>query len=109
MPRDIEESDWKALRRFHPQALERFCERVLAQIERVNNDNALSFHRRYRDIFEIVERRDREISRIFDDLKRSNAITMLTQMRANGLLTDEEYFSLSAETRNVVELLLGTS
>jgi hypothetical protein len=44
------------------------------------------------------------MGRIFDDLKRSNRLTMLTQMRANGLLTDEECFSLSAETRNALEL-----
>ena len=105
VPREITESDWKLLRRSHPLAPERFCERVLAEIERVNNDNARSFHRRYLDIFEIVERRDREMGRIFDDLKRSNALIMLTQMRANGLLMDEECLSLSAETRNAMELL----
>jgi hypothetical protein len=107
MHRDIKESDWKVLRRLHPLALERFCGRVLAEIERVNDDTALGSHRRYLDIFEIVERRDREIGRIFDDLKRSNALRMRAQMRANGLLTDEEYFSLSAETRDVVELMMG--
>ena len=108
MTREIKESDWKVLRQLHPLALERFCERVLAEIERVNNDSTLSFHRRYLDIFEVVERRNREMARIFDDLKRSKALTMLTQMRANGLLMDEEYCRLSAETRSAMELLLGT-
>jgi hypothetical protein len=107
MHRDIKESDWKVLRRLHPLALERFCERVLAEIERVSDDKALGSHRRYLDIFEIVMGRSREIGRIFDDLKRSNALRMLAQMRANGLLTDEEYFSLSAETRDAVELMTG--
>src|ERR1700692_4583739 len=107
MHRDIKESDWKVLRRLHPLALERFCARVLAEIERVNDDEALGSHRRYLDIFEIVERRDREIGRIFDDLKRSNALRMLAQMRANSLLTDEEYFSLISATCDVVELSIG--
>ena len=35
MPRFIAEADWKVLRRVHPLALERYCERVLAEIERV--------------------------------------------------------------------------
>jgi len=108
LTREIKESDWKVLRRLHPLALERFCERVLAEIEHVNNDNTLSFHRRYLDIYAIVERRDREMGRIFDDLKRSNALTMLTRMRANRLLMEEECSSLSAETRNAIELLLRT-
>jgi hypothetical protein len=108
MPREIKEADWKVLRRLHPLALERFCERVLAEIESVKHDDARSFHQRYLDIFEIVERRDREMARIFDNLKRSNALTMLAQMRSQGLLMEDEYFSLSPETRGVIELLQGT-
>jgi len=38
LTREIKESDGKVLRRLHPLALERFCERVLAEIEHVNND-----------------------------------------------------------------------
>src|SRR5437868_5933423 len=58
MPREIKEADWKVLRRLHPLALNRFCERVLAEIESVKHDHARSSHQRYLDIFEIVERRD---------------------------------------------------
>ena len=108
MLRGIKESDWKVLRRLHPLALERFCERVLAEIERVEHDDALSFHQRYLNIFKIVERRDREMGRIFDDLKRSKALTMLAQMHYNGLLTENEFSSLSPETRSAIGLLLGT-
>jgi hypothetical protein len=60
MPGEIKESDWKVLRRLHPHALDRFCERVLGEIDRVKNDNARSSHRRYLDIFEIVQRRERK-------------------------------------------------
>jgi hypothetical protein len=67
----IAETDWKMLRRVHPLALERFCERVLAEIEGVTHNAAQSSHQRYVDIFKIVERRDREMARIFNDPKRS--------------------------------------
>jgi hypothetical protein len=60
------------------------------------------------DIFEIVERRDRQMARIFDNPKRSNALTMLAQMRSQGLLMEDEYFSSSPETRGVIELLRDT-
>ena len=108
MPREIKESDWKILRRLHPLALERFCERVLAEIERVTHESGRSFHQRYLDTFKIVDQRDREVGRIFDNSKRSNALTMLAQLRSNGLLTDDEFSSLSPETRSAIELLLGT-
>jgi hypothetical protein len=67
----IKEADWKVLRRLHPLALERFCERVLAEIESIRHDNARSFHQRYLDIFQIIKRRDQEMGCIFDDPKRS--------------------------------------
>ena len=105
MPREIKEADWKVLRRVHPVALERFCARVLAEIGSVKNDDARNFHQRYLGIFEIVERSDREMARIFDDLKRSRALTMLAQMCSAGLLTDDEVSSLSPETRSVIDLL----
>ena len=95
------------LRRVHPLALERYCERVLADIGRVTRDSAESAHQRYLDIFKIIEERDRELARIFDNPKRSNALTILAQIRAVGLLTEDEYLSLSLETRGAIELLLG--
>jgi hypothetical protein len=91
----------------HPIALNRYCKDVLAEIERVTHDNAQSPHQRYLDIFKIIERRDREIERTFNDLKRSNALTMLAGMRAARVLTEDEFLSLSPETRSAIELLLG--
>ena len=105
MPRETKEADWKLLRRLHPVALERFCERVLAEIAGIKNDDARNFHQRYLDIFEVIERRDREMACIFDDLKRSRALTMLAQMCSAGLLTDDELSGLSPETRSVIDLL----
>jgi hypothetical protein len=103
----IAEADWKVLRRVHPLALERYCEEVLAEIERVTHNSAQSPHQRYLDIFKIIELRDREMASIFNDPKHSNALTMLAQIRAAGLLTEDEFSRLSPETRSAIELLLG--
>jgi hypothetical protein len=103
----IAETDWKVLRRVHPLARDRYCEDVLAEIERVTHNSAQSTHQRYLDIFKIIERRDREIASIFNDPKRSNALTMLARMRAAGLLKEDEFLSLSPLTRSAIELLLG--
>jgi hypothetical protein len=108
VPRTITEADWKVLRHLHPLALERFCDRVLAEIERVTHLSAQSAHQRYLDIFKTIEQRDREIASIFDDPKRSNALTMLARMRSEGLLMEDEFSSLSPEMRGAIQLLLGT-
>jgi len=105
--REIKEPDWKVLRRVHPLALERFCERVLAEIDRVSRDGATSRHARYLQIFRIPQQRDREMSRLFDNPRCSHALTMLAQIRSQGLLTQDEFSSLSPETRGAIQMLLG--
>ena len=62
MPGTIAEADWKVLRRVHPLALERYCERVLAEIEPFTHNSAQSTLQRYLDMFKIVEQRDREMA-----------------------------------------------
>jgi len=104
---EINEPDWRVLRRVHPLALERFCERVLAEIDRVSRDGAKGHHARYLQIFRIIQQRDREIARLFDNPRRSHALTRLAQIRSQGLLTEDEFSSLSPETRGAIQMLLG--
>ena len=108
MMRQIKESDWKLLRQLHSEAVERFCKQILLEIERINSDRAKSFHQKYLDIFEVLHRRDKEIAQTFDDLRRSTALTQLASMKARGLLTEDEFLRFSQETRDVVDLVLGS-
>ena len=105
MPPDINETDWKVLR--HPLALDRFCGRVLGEVERIMHNGALSHHERHVEIFNLMQRRDGDIARLFDDPKRSRALTMLAHMRSDGVITQEEFSSLSLQARNVVHMLIG--
>lgn len=104
--REIKETDWKVLRRLHPLAVERFCEGVLAEVERVMHNSTEGAHQRYLDIFRIMERRDREMARLFNGLKRSQGLMMLARIRSAGLLTEDEFSSLGPETRGVIQMLL---
>jgi hypothetical protein len=108
MMREIKESDWKLLRQLHSEALERFCKQILLEIELINSDRAKSFHRKYLDIYEVLQRRDKEIAQTFNDLRRSTAWTQLASMKACGLLTEDEFLRFSQETQNAVDLLLGS-
>jgi hypothetical protein len=55
----------------------------------------------------IVKYHDREMARLFDNPRRSHALTMLAQIRSQGLLTEDEFSSLSPETRGAIQMLLG--
>ena len=89
------------------RALERFCERVLAEIDPVSRNGATSHHTRYLQIFRILQQRDREMARLFDNPRRSYAITMLAQIRSLGLLAEDEFSSPGPETRGAIQMLLG--
>lgn len=107
MSREIKESDWKLLRQISPVALERFCRRILEEIERIGAENAKSYHQRYLDIFAVIDRRDNEIERAFNNMRRSTALVQLALIYSHGLLTEEEFLRFHPETRDMIEVLLG--
>ena len=106
MTRDVAESDWKRFRQLHPVALERFCKRILSEIESTNADDTKSFHQRYLDIYQIIKHSDQELVGAFNDLRRSTALMQITAIYNRGLLTNAELMSFSKEARNVIKLFL---
>jgi hypothetical protein len=107
MSHGIAERDWKILRELHPVALNRFCTRILEEIENVAADASRSPHQRYRAIYELIDRRDDDIADAFDDMRRSMAIMRIAYMRRLGVLTDEEFARFSEETRDTLQILSG--
>lgn len=105
--RQIKESDWKILRQLQSQALERLCEEILLEISSINADTANTFHQRYLSIFDILQRRDKDISHIFDNFSRSTALLRLAAMKRRDLLTEDEFSRFSEETREAIALILG--
>jgi len=106
MDGDLPESDWKLVRKFHDLALERFCQRVLADIERIQAVATRTAHVRYLEIFKLIEAQDQEIEWIFNDLSRSNAMEHLCALRTRGLLAEAEFALLSQETQDQVKAFL---
>jgi hypothetical protein len=95
----IPEADWRALRKLEKVALERFCERVLQECASILGDTGRTAHERYLALYDLTRDRDRELSRAFDDLRRSTAVLRLMAMRDLGVITDEELEAFSPETR----------
>lgn len=96
----IKESDWKHLRELKPVALDRFCNRILLDIQEASSDPEKTPHQRYLMVYKIAKDRDNELGNIFDDLKRSNAVGKLFLMRGKSLLTDEEWNGFSDEIKS---------
>jgi hypothetical protein len=106
MEREIHERDWKLFRQLQPIALDRFCERVLAEVTRLAADPKTSNHDRYLAVFKLLQRRDEELADAFNGPRRSTALIQLARIHFQELLTEEEFVRFSPETRASVQGLL---
>jgi hypothetical protein len=108
MPRTLSEPEWKVFRELRAIALERFCQRVLTQIDRITSEAGKSYHERYLAVYKLIERRDSELADAFNNPRRSDALRQLASIQSHELLTDEEMSRFSPETREIVSFLAGT-
>ncbi len=97
---EIKESDWKIFRQLYPVSLERFCQRVLDENERLLNDTGQGVHERYVAIYQLFHQRDKELARLFDNFRRSTALLQILAIKRHGLITEEEFARFSEETRD---------
>jgi hypothetical protein len=108
MSPEIEESDWKVFRQLQPVALDRCCQRVLAELDHVASDTEKTNHERYLAVYKLIQRRDKELADAFDDMRRSTAIRQIARIQSHKLWTDEEMSRFSSKTRDAVQFLLDT-
>ena len=85
-------------------ALERFSQRVLDECSEICAKSDATAHERYLQLYKVVRARDRNIADIFNEFRRSTALTSLGLMRANGLLTDDEIAEFSEDTRRATQV-----
>jgi predicted TIM-barrel fold metal-dependent hydrolase len=107
MPHQIKESDWKIFRRLHQVALERFCQRVIEEINDATSNCNENYHKRYLEVFRLIMDRNEKMARAFDDLRRSRAFLLLANIRESQLLTDEEFSEFSLEACEAVESIFA--
>lgn len=108
MSRSIPEADWKTLRRLQPTLLNRYCETILADVAKAGA-GAGTPHERYLRVFKLLDKRDEDLGRAFNDLRRSSALMQMMVMRSLNLFTEDEFQQLSAETRACIDDLLSIS
>lgn len=103
--KSIPESDWKKLRAMESDALNLACERIFDKIEQIAGERKGKEHDAYLKLWKMLKKEDREISVMFDDVKRSNAIHKLAAWKHNGVISGESFAELSDKTRQTVKAL----
>ncbi len=98
----IPENDWKILRETKGDVLNISCGRIFEKIKRIIKVQPGNEHKAYLELWEMLEKEDREVSVMFDDLKRSNAIFKLAAWKRNGVISDDSFAKFSNETQQRV-------
>ena len=102
MSTDLPESDWRAFRKLREVALERFCERILAEVNRITSDTKRSSHARYLAAYALIQERDDQMARAFNNPRRSVAVLQLGTMMSLDLIRPEELQSFTPRMQSVV-------
>ena len=105
MSSDIPESDWRCFKEVRVKLLERYCSRILEEVENVAQGSQGSAHDRYLALYKLIKERDRQMANAFDEFRRSTAILQLGIMRRMNLLADDELSLFSEQTRTRVEAI----
>ena len=103
MSHGFPESDWKIFRELRELALDRFCKRILDELERLRLDTSRSHHERYLDVFRLLQDRDDEVAHAFNDPRRSRMLIQLAAIHAYDLLEPDEFARFTPETRDTIE------
>ena len=99
------EAEWKMFRRLHATALERFSAKILADLQRIGADANKSSHERYLEIWKLLKKRDDQMSRSFDDVRRSTALQQLCIMYSLKLITEDDLATFSPKTEEGIRFL----
>lgn len=103
----IKESDWRRFRELHEIALDRFCQSVFADVEKLLADTRKTPHERYGALYGLIQERDKLMATLFNGMSRSNALLQLAGLYHRKLVTAEELSSFSDETRAFVERIVS--
>jgi len=103
MRQSIPEKDWKKLRALKETALNIACERIFRKISTLIEAREDKSYKSYLKLWEVMREEDKEISLMFDDLKRSTAVFKLAMWKKNGILSREDFDELTEETQRRID------
>lgn len=100
------EPEWQVFRELREAALQRFCRRALAGVDRLLRDEAGTDYDRYVAIARWLHERDQEMKAAFDNPRRSMLLLHLHVIASLGLLEPGELERFAPETVRSVEAVL---
>ena len=102
----MDEPDWKRFKPLRKLAIERFCNGVLKEAAASTESTEGTAHERYRELYQLMDERDKEIVQLFDPHTRSRAVMQLVGLCQMWLVTEEELTVFSDDLQERVRSLV---
>ena len=100
------ERDWRAFRELREVALERFCDRVLDELQSICSEPSRTPHERYLALCQTLGERNAKVAEAFDNPRRSHMLRQLAVIHSLGLLQPTEWARFTEVTRDAIVLLV---
>ena len=97
------EADWKTLRRMKDELLQRASITAIERVHAIIAGPEADAHKKYIDLWSALKVEDAKIARMFNDMKRSNALFKIFEMTNNQLLTAKEVETFTQDTRDRIK------
>ena len=96
----MKELDWKVFTDIKDKAIEKYCTLALEESKEVISDQKEHVHNRYLLLYKLLQKRNKQMSLLFDGHSRSKAWIQLIAIRNEGLADEALLSKLSDEFRN---------
>ena len=96
----MKESGWKIFKKIKEKAIEQLCQAALYEFRAAMDKESEPVHDRYLLNYKLVQKRDRQMSLLFDGHSRYKAPLQLLAIRREGLADEALLEKLSEEFRD---------
>lgn len=101
---NIEEADWKKIRGMVEEIREAYLERKNAELRQMLADDKDSATGSFWRAHEYSQEVSKVLQYCLDDQRRSNMLSKMGAMKANGLLSDDQMAEFSEKTQSIIKL-----
>lgn len=98
----MNEPDWKRYKPLRKLAIDRFCHGVLKDAAAITASIEGSAHEQYRELYQLMKKRDKDIVELFDPHTRSRATMQLIGLFQMRLVTEDELTVFSDDLQEQV-------
>lgn len=99
MSGNIKESDWKQFKVVREQALERYSQQTMDEVQKILWAEGRGSFQKSDEILQLLIARQQERFGVFDSLRRSTALMQLHSFWRMKLITEKDLAAFSAETQ----------